>query len=116
MFQRSRQRAIPAVAALIGLFVFSAPAQSGQSSTEAAKLPAYEPDANHSRDQVPDVYKWSLEPLYASVADWDAERERLGEEIPKLATYQGKLADPATLKDCLDLYFSSTPTWRDRPI
>jgi oligoendopeptidase F len=105
MFQLPRHRAILVVAALIGLFVFIVPAQSGEPSAKAATLPAYTPDANHSRDQVPDVYKWNLKPLYASVADWDAARDKLGKEIPKLAAYQGKLDDPAALKNCLDLYF-----------
>lgn len=99
MFRLSTDRAPAIITALVILFVFVLPVQSGE-------LPEYTPDANHSRDQVPDIYKWDLSPLFASVADWEAELKQLGEEIPKLAGYQGKLDDPETLKKCLDLYFN----------
>jgi oligoendopeptidase F len=84
--------------ALLGLFVFPATVPAGD-------LPAYEPDANHTRDRVPDAYKWDLTPLFATEAAWEAEVAALEKEIPKLAAYEGTLADPASLKKCLDLYF-----------
>lgn len=70
-----------------------------------ASLPPYTPDSNHSRDQVPDVYKWNLKPLFPSVAAWEACLDSLTTGVEELAAYQGKLADPASLKKCLDLYF-----------
>ncbi|HPF69460.1 MAG TPA: oligoendopeptidase F [Candidatus Krumholzibacteria bacterium] len=72
----------------------------------AADLPAYTPDANASRDQVPDVYKWDLTPLFADVAAWEAELVAVDAALPGLAAYQGKLKDPQALAGCLDLYFS----------
>jgi oligoendopeptidase F len=72
----------------------------------AADLPAYTPDANHSRDQVPDAYKWSLAQLYTDDAAWEQELVALTAEIPGLADYEGKLQDPAALTAALDLYFS----------
>lgn len=71
----------------------------------AGEMPAYTPDANHSRDQVPDAYKWDLTPLFSSVADWEAALETIDGEILNLAAYEGTLGDAASLKRCLDLYF-----------
>jgi oligoendopeptidase F len=105
MFPSPRHRALVVVTALLGLFVLVLPVQAGQPSAEAVELPAYEPDANASRDQVPDFYKWDLTPLFASDAAWEKALEQLEGEIPGLAAYQGKLGDPAVLKKCLALYF-----------
>ena len=71
----------------------------------AATLPAYTPDANADRSAVPDVYKWSLAQLYPSVDAWEKEMTTLAGEIPQLAAFQGKLANPRAMKECLDLYF-----------
>ncbi len=71
----------------------------------AGDYPAYEPDANHSRDQVPDVYKWDLTPLFASVEDWEKALEDLSAQVEKLKSYKGKLSDPKAMAECLDLYF-----------
>jgi oligoendopeptidase F len=87
------------------LVVLAAPARADQPSAKTTELPAYTPDANASRDEVPDFYKWDLTPLFASDAAWEKALEKLEGEIPGLAAYQGKLDDPAALKKCLDLYF-----------
>jgi oligoendopeptidase F len=71
----------------------------------AAELPDYAPDANHSREQVPDVYKWDLTPLFADVAAWEAAIASVRGELPQLAAYEGKLADPQAMASCLALYF-----------
>ena len=71
----------------------------------ASDLPAYEPDANHTRSQVPDAYKWDLTPLYPSVDAWENEMTVLADEVGKLVRFRGKLTDPAAMRDCLDLYF-----------
>ncbi len=67
--------------------------------------PPYVPDATAPRKAVPDVYKWDLTPLFATPEAWEQGRTRLAGEIPSLATYQGRLGDPAALRNCLDLYF-----------
>jgi len=71
----------------------------------AADLPAYTPDANHTRSQVPDAYKWDLGQLYKTHDDWTKELEALPGDIAKLEAYQGKLTEPKDLRDCLKLYF-----------
>jgi oligoendopeptidase F len=71
----------------------------------AGEYPAYEPDANHSRDQVPDVYKWDLTPLFASVADWEKALEELPTDVEVIESYKGKLSNPKAMTECLDFYF-----------
>jgi len=75
-------------------------------AASAADLPAYTPDANAKRAQVPDVYKWDLTPLFPSAEAWEAARAGLQGEIGGLAAYRGRLRDPKALRDCLALYFS----------
>jgi len=93
-----RRWAIPWLA-LACLLALAGPALAGD-------LPAYTPDANHTRDQVPDAYKWNLGPLFESEAAWEKARSSLSEEIGKLAGFRGKLGDPRALRECLALYFS----------
>ncbi len=71
----------------------------------AAGLPDYAPDANHTRDQVPDAYKWDLGKLFKSTADWEAALSAIDTEIPKLDAYRGRLDEPKALRDALSLYF-----------
>ncbi len=79
---------------------------SAAASAPAADLPAYTPDANASRDQVPDAYKWDLTPLFADDAAWAAELQAVSAAVPQLKSFEGRLAEPAALAACLDLYFS----------
>jgi oligoendopeptidase F len=88
------------VAALSGLLPTAHPA-----SGVAQELPAWAPDANAARDAIPAVYKWDLSPMFASDAAWEAARQKFLGRVPELARFQGKLADPASLRACLDLYF-----------
>ena len=68
-------------------------------------LPAVVPDANVDRSEIPAIYTWDLEPLFDSDKEWDAARLKLMAEIPALAQYDGRLADPQALTECLTLYF-----------
>ena len=72
----------------------------------ASDLPAYTPDANAARSDVPDAWKWNLADLYPTPEAWTAEVAELDRRVPDLAAYQGRLADPAAMKACLDLYFA----------
>jgi len=72
----------------------------------AADLPDYIPDANADRADIPDVYKWDLTVLFATPDSWAEELDALRVETVGLTAFQGRLADPAVLKSCLDLYFS----------
>jgi len=74
-------------------------------SAFAGDYPDYTPDSNHTRDQVPDVYKWDLTPLFASVADWEKALEKLSGEVERIESYKGKLSNPKAMAECLDLYF-----------
>jgi oligoendopeptidase F len=89
---------------VIPLVLFSAGAFAAGTTT-SADLPAITPDANALRSAVPDVYKWDLSPLFASDAAFEQARGKLRTEIPTLGKFEGKLADPAALSGCLDLYF-----------
>jgi len=71
----------------------------------AAELPSYTPDANAARAAIPAVYRWDLSPLFASDQAFEQARTKLLTEVATLAKYEGKLADPATLTACLELYF-----------
>ena len=70
-----------------------------------AAWPAYTPDANAPRSAIPAIFKWDLSPLFSSYEAWDAARLKLMAEIPGLEKYEGRLAEPAALQACLDLYF-----------
>ncbi|MBK6733660.1 MAG: oligoendopeptidase F [bacterium] len=71
----------------------------------AADLPPYKPDANATRAQVPDIYKWDLTPLFADNATWDAELKAVRAGLPALQAYAGTLGKPSAMAGCLKLYF-----------
>ncbi len=70
-----------------------------------ADLPVVTPDASAPRASVPAVYRWNLSPLFPSDEACDQARRKLLAEIPALGEFRGKLADPAALAACLQLYF-----------
>jgi oligoendopeptidase F len=106
MFQPSAYRPIVLLAAVLALTALALP-------VVAADLPAYTPNSNDSRDQIPDIYKWDLTPLFASVADWEKALDGLSAEVGRFEAYHGKLADPKAMAECLDLYFNvhNRATW-----
>lgn len=55
------------------------------------------------RSEVKPEYKWKLEDIYASQADWDRDYATVKEKLKKIASYQGKLHDAAALKACFAL-------------
>ena len=74
-------------------------------AASAADLPPYKPDANATRAQVPDVYKWNLGNLFADGAAWEAELKAVRAQLPALQAYAGTLGKPAAMAGCLKLYF-----------
>jgi len=78
---------------------------NGFTADLATDPPAFTPDSNAARSTIPDVFKWDLSPLFASDEAWDTARQKLLKDIPSLAAYDGKLAEPASLRACLELYF-----------
>jgi len=78
---------------------------NGIAAEFAAGPPAFTPDSNAARSAIPEVFKWNLAPLFPSDEAWDAARLKLLKNIPGLEAYDGKLAEPAALWACLELYF-----------
>ncbi|MGI5862168.1 MAG: oligoendopeptidase F [Myxococcales bacterium] len=72
-----------------------------------AAPPAFVPDANIERSQVPDPYKWNLAPLFVDDAAFETALAGVGAELEKIASYKGKLSEPAALRACLDQYFKT---------
>jgi len=66
----------------------------------ATVLAAYEPDPNASREDVPNEYRWNPTHIFASDEAWASEMASLSQDIPKLATFRGRLGESAaTLLD-----------------
>jgi len=78
---------------------------NGISADFAADPPAFTPDSNAARSTIPEVFRWNLAPLFPSDEAWDEARQKLLKDIPRLEAYDGKLAEPAALRACLELYF-----------
>lgn len=49
------------------------------------------------REELPDQYKWDLTDLYASDEAWKSEKDRIQNEMQRMAEYRGKLTKSATL-------------------
>ncbi len=63
----------------------------------------YTPDPNAPRSQVPQDYQWHPGDVFASDQAWEDEFTAVGDEIPRLADFSGKLGESAeTLYDCLE--------------
>ncbi len=71
----------------------------------ASDLPPYKPDANATRAQVPDAYKWDLKALFADDAAWQAELDAVRAGLPRLQAFAGTLSKPKAMTECLALYF-----------
>ncbi|CAG5088277.1 Oligoendopeptidase F [Thermobacillus xylanilyticus] len=87
----------------------AAPAPIDRADDHAVRVEIMSPRRNPDMKQVPKrsetnpKYRWRLEDLFASQADWDREYEQAKALIAKAAEFQGKLADPARLKACFEL-------------
>jgi oligoendopeptidase F len=58
---------------------------------------------DRDRDKIPDKYKWNLADIYPDVAAWRAAKETVATELPKIRSYEGKLASsPQALADALE--------------
>src|SRR5262245_44739900 len=55
------------------------------------------------RVKVDDKYKWNLEEIYASLAAWRAQKEKIAAELPRLREFEGTLsASPKALAEALE--------------
>jgi len=64
-------------------------------ATVLGTLLAVAPAMSIERSEIPERYKWNLSSLYAGEASWLAEQQALGQSIPQLARWQGKLGESA---------------------
>lgn len=49
------------------------------------------------REELPDQYKWDLTDLYASDEAWKSEKDRIQQDMQRIAEYRGKLTESAKL-------------------
>jgi oligoendopeptidase F len=61
-------------------------------------------------EQIPEAETWDLTHLYPTVEAWSAAMEDAGTRVDALADCEGRLADRAALKDCLDRRFAVLQT------
>jgi oligoendopeptidase F len=74
---------------------------AGQEDKVEKKIPDY---SLQDRKDVPVAYTWKIEDLFASEADWQAEKESMVERIAKIdAAAKGWTASPAAMLALLDL-------------
>lgn len=74
-------------------------------ASPATAAPPWKPDANAARSAIPAEHTWSLSALFTDDAAFEAALAQQGKDMERLRAYAGKLADPATLAECLALYF-----------
>jgi len=68
-------------------------------------LPPFEPDANISRDKIPDIYKWNLQDVCPSIEKWNDGIEQSQKELKELKDLQTDLESPKGITKYLKLYF-----------
>lgn len=95
------------LAAASAVAVLAPACATAGAAAEKAPAAGFQPDANMARADVPDGYKWKLAPLFASDDAFDAELTALADARAKLRGFAGTLAEPARLRECLDLYFDT---------
>ena len=55
------------------------------------------------RSGIEDKYKWNIDDVYKSAADWHAEKDRIAAALPAIRTFAGRLdSSPAVLASALD--------------
>ncbi len=55
------------------------------------------------RNDVPAEHRWQLEDLFPNQQAWDKEYQEVKEALQKVGAFQGKLKDPAAIKQCFEL-------------
>ncbi|NKI22613.1 oligoendopeptidase F [Paenibacillus dendritiformis] len=55
------------------------------------------------RSEVPQEYRWKLQDLFGSRAEWDKEYELVLQLVDKMKQYHGKLNEASALKACFEL-------------
>ncbi len=68
-------------------------------------LPAFKPDANISRDNIPDVYKWNLTDICSSLEKWKEEIKKCQSGLEELKTLKGEINTTKGITKYLKKYF-----------
>ena len=56
------------------------------------------------REEIPEKYRWKVQDIYPTDADWEADFQKIEAWLPELDKYRGRLTESATqLLDCLRL-------------
>lgn len=55
------------------------------------------------RKDVPEEHRWRLEDLFPDQKAWDKEFQETKDALNKISAFQGKLNDPAAVKECFQL-------------
>ncbi|MCB9259007.1 MAG: oligoendopeptidase F [Ignavibacteriales bacterium] len=69
-------------------------------------LPAFTPDANISRDQIPDIYKWNLKDICESVDKWQEEITQCQIDLDELKSLQSNIGTTEGITKYLKKYFA----------
>ncbi|WP_179232935.1 oligoendopeptidase F [Paenibacillus rigui] len=56
-----------------------------------------------TRKDVPEEHRWKLEDLFPNQQAWDQEYQVVKEALTKVASFQGRLKEPAAIKQCFKL-------------
>jgi len=83
--------------AILSIAVFAGPLDN---------LPSFKPDANMSRSEVPDVFKWKLKDLCESDAKWDQDIKECQTYLQSIKDYHEKLNTTKGLAEYLEAYFN----------
>ncbi|MBI2375568.1 MAG: oligoendopeptidase F [Deltaproteobacteria bacterium] len=75
-------------------------------AVRAAPTP-FIPDANMAREQVPETFKWKLDPLFPNDEAFEQGMTDAKTLRDRLAGFQGKLASPTELATALATYFDA---------
>lgn len=65
------------------------------------------PDGNMSRDNIPDIYKWNLSPLFADDNAFEKALKDSAAKRGELSSFKGTLGTPQGLAKCLKAYFDT---------
>jgi len=92
-------RRLPLVAAMTASFC-------AQMMSSNALKAAYKPNANVTRESIPDTYKWHLKDIFKSDSAWKTELKEAQAKIKGLVRHKNSMKTSHGLKKCLDDYFS----------
>jgi oligoendopeptidase F len=85
------------IVAVLSIAVFAGPFDN---------LPSFKPDANMSRSDIPDIFKWNLKDLCESDAQWDEDIQKCQKELKSIVKFHSKLNTAKGLAAYLANYFN----------